>query len=240
MDWLPSTKTRYLLLASGLLIGLALLDAIARSVHVLQGAGFAVLLWSCFGAALGWLLLEPLVQTAMVVGKLQPEEPMVEKVKKIAEEVCALGKRKAPDICVYESNAMAATTVGLGFRSKVFVSRYVAELPADQLRAIFAHEVGHIALHHGVARLALYSALLALAMLSSGVPLAPMLANLFVLWCTRQMEFKADQVAASLVGSDPVKAVLQRSLVEFGDVPAWQNVFNTHPPFSERIRRLPS
>lgn len=237
MGWLPSTKTRYLMLAVSLLSLLAILDALAREVAGMQGVGFAIVVWSSFGAVFAWIALEPAIHTAMLVGKVRLG-PVVDKVARISEGVARHAGAPAPAVCLYESENFDVVTMGMGKDSTIFMSTAVAILPETDLRAIVAHEYGHVVLRHGVTRLGLYGSLLTLAMLADGAPFLALAANLFVLWCMRQMEFRADAIAAHLVGAHEVCAALRTARGALGDTPRWMTVFNTHPTFEDRIKAL--
>lgn len=238
MTWLPSTKTRYAALVLGLLGVLALLDDFAAAVSALGGTGLALLAAACFAVVYGWLLIEPTVQSAMVTGQLQRGETVDRVVAVVADVAARIGVATPAGVCVYESKAFSVTTFGLGERSKIFVSTRAAAIPIAELTAIVAHEYGHLLLRHPHARLAMLGSLLALAMLSTGVPAVALTANLFVLWTMRQMEFRADAVAAKIVGADVVRLALNLARTILGDGPRWHSVFKTHPPISDRIKRL--
>lgn len=237
MRWLPSTTTRYMVLGMSLMVLLAVLDGLARSVANYEGVGMAVTLWACFGVVYAWLLLEPMIDSAMVLHKIEHGE-MVDRVRCLATSVARDGNMPLPKFCVYKDSKFDVMTVGIGKAVTVFISEPAAMLGDVELRAIMAHEFGHIRLGHSVTRLCLYGSLLALAMLGNGTPIVAMLANIFVLWTMRQMEFAADGAAALIVGGESVKTALRTVEDLLGDAPKWQTYFSTHPRFSDRIERL--
>lgn len=237
MRWLPSTKTRYLLLAVSLLALLAVLDAMARAVAGFEGLGLALIVWACFGVVYGWIALEPAIHTRMLVGRVETGS-LVDRVNRIAAEVARNCGTPAPAVCLYDSSKFDVVTMGMGKHSTIFMANAVADLKEEDLRAVIAHEYGHVVLRHPVARLGLYGSLLALAMLSNGTPFVALGANLFVLWCMRQMEYRADGVAATLVGAASVRSALGAARDVLGEMPRWLSVFNTHPLFADRIKNL--
>lgn len=239
MHWLPSTRRRYLLLGCALLAILAVLDALVRAVSGWDGMGLALIVWACFGTVYAWLALEPMVSNLMAVGIMTSGDPL-SRVQEAAADVAGVCGIAPPPVMVFLSDSFEAMTTGLGRRATVFVSSRVAELPNEELRAIIAHECGHLALSHPVARLGLMGSLLALAMLASSTPFVALTANFFVLWCLRQMEFQADGVAARAVGASALREALGRASGLVGEAPRWQSVFNTHPRFADRISKLGS
>jgi Zn-dependent protease with chaperone function len=238
VNWLPSTKTRYLVLGVSLLAVLAVLDALTTALAGLEALGLALLASACFAVVFGWLLVEPTVHTAMLVGKIEGGADVARVNLAAATVAVGAGLRQAPRVCVYSSEVFNVMTFGVGGGSKIFMSTRAAALPDKELRAIIAHEYGHLLLNHPLARLALFGSLLSLAMLSTGVPAIALSANVFVFWCMRQMEFRADAVAAQLVGAESVCSALDRVQVILGEMPRWQSVFSTHPRFADRISSL--
>ncbi len=238
MRWLPSSKTRYFVLGLALLALLAILDSLARALIGFGGPGFAVTLWACFATVYAWLLLEPLVSSLMLLSNVR--DPLVlDRLDAMAKHVAAQGKMgTVPRLQVYQDAAFGVMTVGLGKAATIFMSSSVASMDESELRAIIAHECGHIKLGHAVVRLCVFGSLLALAIVINGMPVIAMVANLFVLWTMRQMEFQADRSAAQIVGREAVAAALSSARTVLGEVAAWQTLFSTHPRFSARIERL--
>lgn len=238
MNWLPSTRSRYLILGASLLALLGVLDSIARSFTEFDGIGFAVTLWSCFAAVYGWLLLEPMIDSALLIKKIE-KAPEMTRLIRLANDIAARTGMRVPNFVMYSDTRFNVVTVGIGRHQTIIISDHAASLPDAQLGAIIAHEYGHIQLKHPVMRLALYGSLLALAMIANGTPLLALSANLFVLWSMRQMEFAADAQAARTVGKPAMHGALE-SVCEMmgGDMPVWQTAFNTHPTFLARTRRL--
>jgi Zn-dependent protease with chaperone function len=237
MKWLPSTRTRYLLLGVSFLAVLALLDGVAKAVVNFGGFGFAVTVWVCFGAAYAWLLVEPIVDAALVLRKGQ-DKAILERVDRIGRSVALECKVATQRFVVYQHDKFDVMVVGIGRTTTIFVSEAAATLAEPELRAVLAHEYSHIRLGHSVTRLLLYGSLLALAMIGNNTPLVALLANIFVLWTMRQMEYAADNAAAKIVGEESVSAALELVCSMLGDIPKWQSFFSTHPTFKERIERL--
>lgn len=237
MSWLPSTTARYLVLAVSFLAVLAALDGLVRAVDPRQGLGLAVTLWVCFGTVYGWLLIEPIVDARMVLRKVK-DEAVLSKLGAIVDEVAERAQISPPQFVVYQDDRFDVMTVGIGKYVTIFMSDSATRIGDEELRAILAHEFGHIRLGHANTRLAVYGSLLVMAMISNSTPLVAMLANLFVLWIMRQMEFAADGVAGQVVGNESVRLALRKVGDILGDVPKWQEFFSTHPRFARRISRL--
>ncbi len=125
---------------------------------------------------------------------------------------------------------------------------------ADEIAAVFAHELGHIALGHHQRRMTVWAAQnaarVALIMLLArfvpviGVIIANTLGNLIVAQLSQADEFEADAYATALLtraGLDPTAQVrLLRKLQRMGDGaaaagPAW---LLSHPPSEERAKRI--
>src|ERR1039457_3087658 len=99
MRWLPSTRTRYLILGLSFLALIELIDALARAMASYPGLGLAVTLWACFAVVYSWLLLEPIIDAAMVLRKVQ-DQPVLDRVQRIADKVAANGQMPAAKFCV--------------------------------------------------------------------------------------------------------------------------------------------
>ncbi len=236
MELLPSRRTRYVLLFVSLLALVALIEALAKAVAGYGGLGFAVTLWACFGFAYAWLLLEPIVRPLLLMRRTVNGSE--QRVRHIATGVAADGAVDMPMFYVYDSDRFDVLISGIGRGAKVLVSSAAAGLDDRNLRAVLAHEFGHLRLHHAVVRLALYGSLLTLVMLGYGVLAVVLPANFFVLWTMRRMEFAADRDAARMVGAGEVRGALEQIGKVLGDIPAWQSVFSTHPTFRQRVARL--
>jgi Zn-dependent protease with chaperone function len=163
---------------------------------------------------------------------------VVDRINRIGREVALEFDIPTPTFCVYQDEKFDVMVVGIGNMATVFLSEPVSCFGDLELKAILAHEYGHIRLKHSMVRLSLYGSLLALAIIGSGTPMLAILANIFVLWTMRQMEFAADHVAVLAVGVDNFKSTLMLVGCSFGDVPSWQIYFSTHPSFRQRVERL--
>ena len=175
---------------------------------------------------------------------------------------------KMPEVGIfpaYESNAFAT-----GWNKNdalVAVSQGLLErFSPDEVRAVLAHEIGHVAngdmvtlaLIQGVvntfvmffARIFGYFVATIFAELVLGI-----LASIIVMWFSRKREFKADEAGARLAGTGSMIAALQRlraeqgvpvqmpdSLTAFGINGGLKNglagLLMTHPPLEDRIEAL--
>ena len=237
MEFLPSPRTRYLLLFVSLLSMVALIDALAKAVAGYGGIGFAVTLWACFGAAYGWLLVEPMIRALLLKRKMVDIDRQ-RRVQCIGERIARDSGMPYPRFYVYDSTKFDVMMSGIGKGVTILVSGAAAQLDDTQLRSILAHEFGHIRLKHARIRLAMYGSLLSLAIIGNSSALVALPANFFVLWTMRQMEFAADHDAARVVGAGNVRAALEHVGAVLGDIPPWQSFFSTHPTFQSRISRL--
>jgi Zn-dependent protease with chaperone function len=237
MELLPSPRTRYLLLFASLLSMVALIEALAKAVAGYGGFGFAVTLWACFGAAYGWLLVEPMIR-ALLLKRKTVDACRHRRVRRIGERIARDSGTPYPRFYMYESTKFDVMVTGIGKGVTILVSGAAAQLDDNQLRSVLAHEFGHIRLKHALIRLTMYGSLLSLAVISNSSTMIALPANFFVLWTMRQMEFAADRDAARLVGADNVRAALEHVDAVLGDIPAWQSFFSTHPTFRSRISRL--
>ncbi len=237
MEFLPYRRTRYLLLFVSLLSILALIEAMADSVAGYGGFGFALILWACFGTAFGWLLVEPMIRP-LILTRQNMHCNAECRVCRIAAALANASAMPCPRIHVYESTQFDVMFSGIGAGVTILVSSAAAALDDDKLRAVLAHEFGHIRLGHALIRLTLYGSLLSLAIFGQGMTGVILPANMVVLWAMRKMEYAADRDAVRVVGVDMTRAALEHVGAVLGDIPAWQSVFSTHPTFRNRIARL--
>ncbi len=227
----------YTLFFISLLTLIALLLNLAQTVAGYGGLGMAATMWACFGAVYALLLVEPMVRAALLIRR----EPDVERTRRV-EDMGALAAIysgiKTPRFYVYGSDKLEVMVTGIGRNTTVLLSAGAARLDESLLRAILAHEFGHIRLGHSVVRLAIYGSLLTLAILANSVPMVALLANFCALWAMRTMEYAADRDAARIVGAADIRAALAHVGQVTGDSPGWLSYFSAHPTFRARIARL--
>ncbi len=231
-----SGRLRYVALYGCLLASLVLLGTFASAVAIYGAAGHFAAIAVCFAAAATWFYLEPRVFTELLAsrefkGELSGVRQMV---TQLAHE-CGV---RAPRVWVYESRTFGVRLKGLNRCSTVFVSSIAADLAPAVLRAVLAHELGHIKLNHPLYRFMLLATMLSLAMVGTEILLVVVLANVFVLWLLRRMELAADSAGARIVGVDCAKLALTLIRDMLGDTPRWQTIFSTHPTFRMRLERL--
>jgi len=237
MELLPSKRTRYVLLFVCLLSMVSLIEALAKAVSDYGGLGFAVTLWACFGAAYGWLLVEPMIR-ALLLMRRTVHDGSERRVELIGASVALESGTAFPRFYVYEDAKFDVMVSGIGKGATILVSGAAAALDDRKLRSVLAHEFGHIRLRHSLIRLTMYGSLLTLAIIGQGITAVVLPANLFVLWTMRQMEYAADRAAAHVVGAGEVRVALEHIGTVLGDIPTWQSVFSTHPTFRQRIARV--
>lgn len=229
--------TRFTLFFASLLILVALLDNLARTLAGFGGVGVAATMWACFGAVYALLLLEPMVRAALLIRR-EPDIASIRRVEHIGALAAADSGIQTPRFYVYESDKLDVMVTGMAQGTTVLMSAGAARLDEGLMRAILAHEFGHIRLRHSLVRLAIYGSLLTLAILTSNTPFVVLLANFFALWAMRQMEYAADRHAAGIVGAAEIRAALVHVAEATGDAPVWQALLSAHPTFRDRIGRL--
>lgn len=237
MNWSASRESRYLILAVTVLAVFGLVDGLVRSLAGLGGIGFALAIWACYGVVFAWILMEPMVRSFLLQSAHPCDDPQ-EKLRAIAHSVAQNMGMPTPRVQVYDSDRFNAMTSGIGPGVTIFLTSGVATLDKDVLRAIIAHECGHIRLHHIELRFFMLGSLLMLVLMANGLSLVAVGANLFVLWSVRQMEFQADAAAASTVGIQSMARALEHALGVVGELPRWSLAFNSHPQFRSRLKRL--
>ena len=135
----------------------------------------------------------------------------------------------------------------------IFVAPALVELAGhgrDELAFIVAHEMGHVIRRHAIDRILRQRALQAVTLASPAArSIAPWVRTVGVRWLekaySREQEFEADELGGRLMraaGFDPAGAVRMleqlRSLERGGIQAALGSWLATHPPTTDRIRRL--
>jgi Zn-dependent protease with chaperone function len=234
---------RYFWLGVAVLAIVAILDALEKSLAGQGVVGSLVVVLACFAVVYGWLLVEPLIDEALVSAKGKTSAGAGSEqaqLKRVLGEVARNAGMHVPRIRVYESDAVGVMVVGMGRSAVLFVNDGIAKMQEAQVTGIMAHELGHVRCGHWLYRWGLYGGLLSLAMLLAGGGAWVPVVNLGVLWVMRQMEFSADRAAAAMVGSLPIIEALRGLGAESVNEKRWVAWFSTHPLVSERIERLAS
>lgn len=174
----------------------------------------------------------------------------------IARLALALGLPRIP-VFIYEVdpvNGLAAPD-GRVFLTRGFLRKYESGfVSADEIGAVIAHELGHVALGHSRRRMIDFTGQNALRILLMtllgrllpfvGIWIANMLATALAARLSRRDEFEADEYASALliksgIGTAPQKALfnkLDQLTKNAGEgVPAW---LLTHPKSPERIAAI--
>jgi len=131
----------------------------------------------------------------------------------------------------------------------VVLSRAVAEkLTPDELRAVMAHEIGHIRHHHLLKLMVVTAGWMGLcwALATLGHPYVAGLAYVpfwgaLLPYLSRRMEFEADCFAAQATSRDVVIAALRRLAAMSHmplELPAEYQLLDDHPSINQRIDRL--
>lgn len=165
-------------------------------------------------------------------------------------------------ILVAQNDMMGAAACGFWGQATVILTSSLCQLPYEQLEAVFAHELGHLAHRDALVKSAIGLTLLDL-MCWLSVSLTNYLqgneATLFVisscmavatlvpvLAYNRAIERRTDRFAACLTGkpenlAKALSSMLENNYLLPGIVvrekePFWVRMFNTHPAIHERIR----
>lgn len=213
-----------------------------------------------------------------------PDDTKLQQLLIIIEQQSVKAKIKPPRLAIYDSHELNAFAVGSGRQNSILViSRSLIEaLTLDELSAVVGHEITHIANGDMLALCLMQGAInmwveypskffnvvinkvfpwevyrqlsgklfyLTLLCCFGG------LAQLFVMWFSRNREFRADAGGARLAGHAEMMAALRTlqtdskaetvfhpfAVLGLNDnVPylAFLQVFTSHPPLSERIKAL--
>lgn len=168
-----------------------------------------------------------------------------------------------PKLCIIQQKGYNAFSTRYGFRNVIAITPDLIQLLSEhELEGVLAHEIAHIHLHQSSGqrlgifamkfmRLALQQlqALLVCCLSGSSHPLRHLLANSMTpkihRWYSHNLfqakEFQADAFAAKLCGSpDHLAAALNK--IDYANhrlgLHSHHTWHSSHPPVSERIRRL--
>lgn len=196
-------------------------------------------------------LLGALAQTFWELGFERSEDPiLVELTETVGRKVAEVSPRKDMPIKFRVLNIGEMNAVALP-NGRIYVFRGMLETAdtEDELAAVLAHEVGHVAGRHSLKQfrvslgISLLADLLNLNKRSRTIQsLAGVAAALYELGYSRQHERDADSYAlrlALLAGYDPQGSVaLFGKFVKSEGKPArWLIYLSTHPPSTERLER---
>jgi len=178
-------------------------------------------------------------------------------VLRLADRMAAALELPAIKVNVFEVepvNGLAAPD-GRIFLTRGFLNRKArGEVTADELAAVIAHELGHVALGHARRRMIdftgqnavfiLLSALLSRFLPFVGVWIANLLSGALAARLSRRDEFEADPYATALlikagIGTGPQKSLFGKldamAGARGGGMPAW---LLSHPASAERIAAI--
>ena len=177
-------------------------------------------------------------------------------ISQTVEELSREAGIKMPEVGIfpaYESNAFAT-----GWNKNdalVAVSQGLLErFSPDEVRAVLAHEIGHVA-NGDMVTLALIQGVVNTFVMFFAELVLGILASIIVMWFSRKREFKADEAGARLAGTNAMIGALQRLRAEQGvpvQMPDSLTAFGingglkhglagllmSHPPLEERIEAL--
>ena len=191
--------------------------------------------WPWIGPALTERLMDP--------SKLQLDEAKHEEVTQAICKMLPAGV-KPPRLVFFKDEVPQGISLGTKHGSIMALSTGVSSGMSDsQMRAVVAHELGHILGGHTTQSFWFLGALFFSKGLfgAFGLPVA-MFLLLIYLYLLRSNEFEADRRAAVLVGRESMSAALVRlkSTTRSNKVneSRWVTWLSTHPAFSQRIERL--
>ncbi len=180
------------------------------------------------------------------------------------DELCRRAGVKVKDIVLKNSpDVVNAYATGFlpGHRYIVLTQGLLEKMDRDEIKAVVAHELGHIKLHHlwinlGLAVgwfiffMAVVQALKRLGIPIFSNPMVNIITLLVALltwnyifsgFVAVRNEFKADEFAAKLVGADAMARALEK-LYQYGNYPKktawWFKLLSYHPCIEERIRHV--
>ena len=238
----------FFLVNAGIIIGLSWTGAIALLIPLL---GFGGALISLVFAK--WLALK-----AHGIAVIDPDKPGTDAAKQLLEMVTQLSERAGlqvvPEVGIYESPDMNAFATGSSPKSALvaFSSGLLDRMEPDQVRAVAAHEIAHIAnqdmlgivLLQGIVNSIVLAVTLPLRLLqlANGINRQPsafyevllvitktvatlaltFLGSLVVKAFSREREYRADAYAAVLLGKEPMIGALRALEGDAEDAPPGQ------------------
>lgn len=256
---------RYLLLAIfGSMIGALILTVITSAIAavllgplalatITSGLFMSIVVVPFYAVATAWLGKRWAKRHAISdLGiELQHDTPLTRRVERLATKA---GLPRPPQVGVYESPDINALAVGSSRRNSLvaFTSAMIEKAADDEIDAVAAHEIGHIANGDMVALTTVNAVQVAMSwyMLVRGLK---SFVRRFIFFVTelgaaalsRQREYRADAVAAALVGKEAVIGALRLLAEDEVRPPRSQRAYamhrfaddslRTHPPITDRI-----
>jgi len=193
------------------------------------------------GAFISLLMSKPMAKSMYRMQQvIQPQTPKEALVFNTVKELAARNGVKMPEVWVYWDDAPNAFATGPGANhSMVAVSSgLVNHLSDDEVRAVLAHEMGHVCngdmvattLLQGLMNTFVYFLAGMIARIAASASsrdgemnymvyflvnmvlqvLFSVLAMIVVMWHSRRREFRADAFAARMVGAEPMIRALQK------------------------------
>lgn len=181
--------------------------------------------------------------------KLFNDPGMQERLEKIAKRISAVSDRQDLEYHFYIVDEKEFNAFAIPGGSVYLNSGLIKEANDDELAAVIAHEVGHVAARHSVKRLQTvlgYQIITAIAIGASGqgqvLQATDVVFNVVILGYSRKDEYLADKLAikySKSAGFNPYGMItfFQKLKQEAKDT-AFQLVFlSSHPPIDERIKQ---
>lgn len=239
------------------------LGVVLTAVWFVPGLVWAFPIIGIGGAFLSLLLSKWLAMRAHHIEVINPahfKSPVEEQLYRDVAELAGLaGLKGVPEVGIYASADMNAFATGASREASLiaFSSALLAQLPPDQIRAVAAHEIAHVANRDMLAMVALqglvnsivllftfpFNALLLLNLFSDdfswGLEIAlwvmktiaaivlTFIGSLFVKAYSRRREYRADAFAGYLVGRETIAAALSAIGADEIAIPRGQMAYAT-------------
>lgn len=213
------------------------------------------------GALLSLVFAKWLAKRAHQITLIDPSSPATEEQKALHAVVADLAQRaglpKVPEVGVYESEDMNAFATGAtpGSALVAFSSALLERMDQEQIKAVAAHEIAHIA-NKDMLGMVLLQGVINSIVLVATLPLAGLrwlnghtdgrsavidtalwvtkaaiamfltfLGSLVVKAFSRNREYKADAAAAVLLGKDPMISALKTLATDTAEIPVAQRAY---------------
>jgi heat shock protein HtpX len=239
------------------------LGVVLTTVWFLPGLIWAFPIIGVGGAFLSLLLSKWLAKRAHDIEVINParfKSPAEEHLYRTVAELAGLaGLKRVPEVGVYDSPDVNAFATGGSRDSSLvaFSGALLRQLPPDQIRAVAAHEIGHVANRDMLAMVALQGVVNSIVLLFTfplnflrlvnlfsdsfswvveivlwviktiAVFVLTLIGSLFVKAYSRRREYRADTFAARLVGPETMAAALTAIAGDETAIPRGQMAYAT-------------
>lgn len=187
------------------------------------------------------ILLHPKRTIVPLISDTIDEPQLRQKLIDLATPLVTSMNMPMPEFAIDSRTEVLAYTYGFPANSCVLVSRGVFDhFTDDMIKAMLAHELGHVQQRHLVPTYCLVVA--AIVSILLGTPRLGLAMWLIMFWQMRRYEFQSDKIAATHVGKQPVIDLLTW-LKHDRKEKFWSFLLlplSTHPTFAARIAKIGS